>query len=151
MALGRGAKRDKNGPLVVRVEQKLCRRCSEVKASDLFFHSKLSLDGLCTYCKACQKELNKQARAKRPDVLRPQVGSVWAVQEHALLSAVHVVSSPGPRAVRAGMCGFSSLGSALGASPEALRLGPFCPSHKNTGAGEGVSALWPRQASRPVF
>uniref|UniRef100_A0A1D1ZPN7 Stc1 domain-containing protein n=1 Tax=Auxenochlorella protothecoides TaxID=3075 RepID=A0A1D1ZPN7_AUXPR len=73
VALGRGAKRDKNGPLVVRVEQKLCRRCSEVKASDLFFHSKLSLDGLCTYCKACQKELNKQARAKRPDVLRPQV------------------------------------------------------------------------------
>lgn len=74
MALGRGAKRDKNGPLVIRVEQKLCRRCSEVKTSDLFFHSKLSLDGLCTYCKACQKELNKQARAKRPDVLRPQVG-----------------------------------------------------------------------------
>lgn len=64
--LGRGAKRDRSVGHEVRVAHKLCRRCEEDKPADRFFRSKLSLDGLCTYCKACQKELNRSARARRP-------------------------------------------------------------------------------------
>lgn len=50
-ALGRGTKRDRSGPVVVKVTHKLCRRCNVDKESGQFFQSKLSLDGLCTYCK----------------------------------------------------------------------------------------------------
>ncbi len=49
--LGRGTKRDRNGPVVVKVVHKLCRRCNVDKEAGQFFQSKLSLDGLCTYCK----------------------------------------------------------------------------------------------------
>ena len=49
--LGWGAKRDKGAAPVVKVSHKLCRRCGQDKAAPLFFTSKTSLDGLCTYCK----------------------------------------------------------------------------------------------------
>ena len=49
--LGRGTKRDRSGPVVVKVSHKLCRRCNVDKEAGQFFQSKLSLDGLCTYCK----------------------------------------------------------------------------------------------------
>ena len=74
IALGRGTKRDKTATPVVKVAHKLCRRCGSHKDASLFFQSKLSLDGLCTYCKACQKDLNQLARAKRPELPREEVG-----------------------------------------------------------------------------
>ncbi len=70
----------KHEPLAVHVQvtHKPCRRCNTDKSADDFFKSKLSLDGLCSYCKACQKDLNQQSRAKRAAVDGPKVSVRFA-------------------------------------------------------------------------
>lgn len=71
--LGRGAKRDPTAPRMVQITHKLCIRCSVEKPADDFFTSKTSLDGLLTYCKACQKALSQASRKKRTEARKQGV------------------------------------------------------------------------------
>lgn len=60
--LGRGAKRDPLAAPAVRLPEKHCCRCRADKPAELFFRSKTSLDGLCTYCKVRTLEQHPSPR-----------------------------------------------------------------------------------------